>query len=325
MTSPIADLSYRNYDGPLEAARMRWWVIAKMTMRNALKKKSMWVAMALSGWYFLAMIFVLFFMEQFAQQSSRPGQPSPVEAFIGKLVWKDQFLHGFSYGQIMFMVITLIIGAGAIANDNRANALLVYLSKPCTKTDYLFGKWVGVFLPLVLTMMVPSLIFFAYGGLSYRSHGFFFQDPWVLPKLLVMLVLGAALHSSLIIGFSSLFNQGRIAGAAYAGLYFLSNFFTVLMGVAWVQFSGGRHHRHAANEIGQAAVGKLVYASIDGLNIGMAKSVLHTSGSGPFGINTGITPLPNPPLFGILLIVLLIIAGSLTVAWTRIRAVEVVG
>ena len=92
-----------------------------MTMRMALKKRVMWVCMALSGWYYLAMIFVLFFMEQFAQQSSRPGQPSPLDSFIGKLIWKDQFLHGFSYGQIMFMAITLIIGAGAISNDNRAN------------------------------------------------------------------------------------------------------------------------------------------------------------------------------------------------------------
>jgi len=46
------------------------------------------------------------------------------------------------------LCIALVVGAGAIAADNRSNALMVYLSKPITKGDYLLGKWMGIFLAI---------------------------------------------------------------------------------------------------------------------------------------------------------------------------------
>src|SRR5947209_6224012 len=140
-SSPIADLTYRTYDGPLAEAKYRWWVIAKYTMLTSLKKKSLWVATAFSAWYYIAMFF------------------------------------------------------------------------------------------------------FAYGALTFREQGFFYQDRWVFFKLILMCLLGAMLHSSLLIGFSSMFKQGRIAGATYAGLYFLSNFFTQMMAITWMMGQGGfRRH-----------------------------------------------------------------------------------
>ena len=104
--------------------------------------------------------------------------PNPMEELLGRIVWKDQILHGVGTGNLMWMVLTLIIGAGVIANDNRSNSLLIYLSRPCTKFDYIRGKWMGVFMPLLLAMILPSLMFFAYAALSYQDQGFFKQDPW---------------------------------------------------------------------------------------------------------------------------------------------------
>ena len=328
-SSPIADLSYRNYDGPLTSTDMRWWVIAKTTMLSALKKKSIWVAMAFSAWYYIAMIFVLYFTDQLAQ---RAGQNNAQLNYIAGLVWKDQFLHGFSYGQIMYLIVGLIVGAGAIANDNRSNALLVYLSKPCTKLDYIVGKWLGVFLVLLGIMAIPALFFFGYCAMSYRQEGFFYDDYWLFPKLLVMLALGAATFSSLIICFSSLFNQGRLAGASLAGFYFVTYFFSVMM-LALFLFNSNpgptrRHpHRrsHEVSEMGRIITGNLSYASIDGLNIGMAKAVLHTDGSPPFGLPPDQDPVPKPSLPLILLIDAAVIVVPVSIAWSRIRAVEVVG
>ena len=37
-------------------------------------------------------------------------------------------------------VITVYVGAGLIANDRRANALQIYLSKPLMRTEYIAGK-----------------------------------------------------------------------------------------------------------------------------------------------------------------------------------------
>lgn len=326
-SSPIADLSYRNYDGPLSGTDMRWWVIAKSTMLTALKKRSIWVAMSFSAWYYVAMIFVLYFVDQ-AKQMTNASQ-STVN-YASTLIWKDQFLIGFSYGQIMYLVIALIVGAGAIANDNRSNALLVYLSKPCTKADYIIGKWMGIFITLFSVMAIPALMFFFYGVMSYREEGFFYDDRWMILQLLLVLLLSSALYASLTVGISSLFRQGRIAGATFAGLYFISNFFTVLMSVAYAVGSddgGRRPHRHH-QDMGAAAhaiTGNLSYLSVDGINIAMAKSIFVSNGSIPFGLPGNQPMVPHPNWMLMVPVVLIISAISLFVAWTRIRAVEVVG
>jgi hypothetical protein len=98
---------------------------------------------------------------------------------------------------------------------------------------------------------------------------------------------------------------------------FISNFFTFAMLGTW-----------RATEGTSEPAKTLFYASIDGIQIGLCKAVLATSGTTPFGApdpNAGnALPIPPPNLWGTLAIMLFITLGSLFLAWRRIRAVEVV-
>ncbi|MBV6458327.1 MAG: hypothetical protein HONBIEJF_01454 [Fimbriimonadaceae bacterium] len=313
---PIADLSYRNYDGPLDSPTRRWWVIARASILQAVKKRPFWFFLAFAYSYYLVMGIVFFFLDRVAQ-SSGPRGDQLTEQFFARIIWKDQFLHGIGTGQIWLMATALLLGAGAIANDNRANALLVYLSKPCTKLDYLIGKFVGIWVPMVAVIAFPGLVFYGYCIMSFRDYGFFTSDPWLLPKFLGIAVLNAFFQASVVLGVSSMFNQGRLAGAAYAGIYFLSNFFTSAMIIAWANISidGGKP---------PSIVGQLYYASIDGLNYGLAKAIIGTDGSPVFNAQDRTPMIPAPSLLPVLTIVLLISIVSLAIAWRRIRAVEVV-
>jgi ABC-2 type transport system permease protein len=318
--SPIADLTYRNYDGPLDAPMYRWWVIAKASIRRAVKNKWFWICMVGAGSYYAVMMVVMFVIQQMLLNAGPQAQQG-FKTFFGEMNWADQFLHGFSFGQIWYMFIALTLGAGAIANDNRANALLVYLSKPCTKTDYLIGKWVGIYLPMLAAMLIPALVFYGYGVMSFRENGFLSQDPWLIVKILVLMPIGAAFETSLILGVSSLFRQGPIAGASYAALYFITNFFTKLIGMAYMmsQWNG------SGPTMGPFR--NLFYASIDGVEIGLAKGVLHAGNTLPFGMKQppgGPQPIAAPNLPITLLIAAVLCALVLWFAWTRIRAVEVV-
>ncbi len=321
IASPIADLTYRNYDGPLEAPIHRWWAIAKMSIRLAVKKKGFWIWSVISAYWYLVMIAVFYFVDTFAQNSPIGNGQNP---FFSQLVWKDQFLNAFSIAQLLLFIVALLIGSGTIANDNRANALLVYLSKPCSKLDYLIGKWFGIFLPIMLVTAAPMLLFYAYGALSYRQYGFLHDDPWLILKLLAIIPIPGIFHASLSIGISSLFNQGRLAGATYAGLYFFTLFFTKAMQVVHIASSvdGG---------VAPSLVDKLYYASCDGLQIGLAKAILNTSGGplfpgmgGPMGRNRTAFAVPPPHLVWVLPLFLGICAACVFLAWSRIRAVEVV-
>lgn len=329
MSSPIADLSYRNYDGPILPIKNRWWAIARSTMMIAFKKKAMWFYMIGSAWYYIAMIFILFIVDQMVANATaaRPGQPNPLQQFFATIVWKDHFMHGFQFGQICYFAIALVLGAGSIANDTRANALLVYLSKPISKRDYVFGKWFGIFLPLLITMIVPPLVFYLYGVMSFRDKGFVSQDPWLFFKVLMFMPFAAAFHSTLVIGISSMFNQGRIAGVVYAALYFLTNFFTKIMGVAYVVITS--ESRRGGDQAPKAAVdaaSNLFYGSVDGLCNGLFKAILKTNGGVPFGLQVqNSVSVPYPTLWFILPLILILASICLLIAWRRVRAVDIVG
>lgn len=311
----VADLTYRNYDGPLTDPRARWWTIARQGLKAAAKRRALYIYGLVSAWYFLVMIVILFFVEQVTAAADSPGTQAGVQGFVKGLVWKDQFLHGFSFAQLILMLVALLLGAGSIANDNRANALLVYLAKPVTRLDYLIGKFVGIFIPSFLVMAVPTVVFYLYGALSFREYGFVSDDPWLLPKLMLIIPISAFFQTSLVLGVSSLFNQGRIAGATYAGLYFLTNFFTKLIQGVWAFTEGGA----------PGIVQSLVYGSVDGVQIGLAKAILKTDGTPPFGVSTRAPLIEAPSLLAMLLVIAGLSFGALFLAWRRIRAVEVVG
>jgi len=322
MASPIADLSYRHYDGPLEPPAYRWWAIAKQSMRLSIKKKGFWIWAALSGWFYVLLMAIFYFVDTLSQNVPI-GQKNPI---MQQIVWKDQFLNAFSTSQLFFFIIALLIGVGTIANDNRANALLVYLSKPCTRLDYVIGKWIGIFLPMTLVTAVPTLLFFFYCLMSYRDYGFLTEDPRLFLKLLPMILVPGIVHASLALGISAMFGQGRLAGATYAGVYFILVFFTKAMQL--INTSSQVDGRTVS-----PIVQKLYYFSIDGIQIGLAKLFLGTNGSplfptGPGGNNRrGPQPLPveAPDASLILPLAIGVCALSLFIAWSRVRAVEVVG
>jgi ABC-2 type transport system permease protein len=324
MSNPIADLSYRNYDGPLERPINRWWAIAKASIILSIRKKFFWVLAALSGaWY--AMLLIIFFFMDVASPVAL-GQKNP---FFQRIIWKDQFLTAFSVSQMALFIIALLIGVGAIANDNRANALLVYLSKPVSRLDYLIGKWLGIFVPMVLVTAIPTFTFFWYCFLSYGDYGFFTEDPKLIWRLLLLVFVPAFFHSSVALGVSSVFNQGRLAGATYAGLYFMSLFFTKAMQVIYFVTS-------SEGQQAPKIVETLYYCSIDGIQIALAKIILGSSGSGLLpsfgqgppggqGDNPMALSVPTPAAAPFILAFFVISGVSLLVAWSRIKAVEVVG
>jgi ABC-2 type transport system permease protein len=323
MPSPIADLSYRNYDGPLEPPVFRWWAIARASIQLSLKKKGFWAWSILSGYWYIVLIIGFYMIDLFVP--SAPGGDGKNPLFQ-QVIWKDQFLNAFSFSQLLLFILALILGAGSIANDNRAKALLVYLSKPCSRLDYLIGKWFGIFLPLVCVTLIPTAFFYVYCALTYRSYGFLSDDPTLGLRLIAMCLVPAVFHASVALGISSLFNQGRLAGATFAGLYFIPLFITKVMQVG---------HLKTIDQPGIAhkVIDFLFYCSFDGIQIALAKNILHTRGSVffPGAMGKGgrapmadlIVPAPNGLFFS--LIFLGICALSLAIAWSRIRAVEVVG
>ena len=310
---PISDLSYRGYEGKLDPPKDRWKVIARTTAKLSIKSKGSmyWIGVGVLGtWYFLVMMLVLFVMDRM----STGVNVREATEFFGGLDWDDQFIQGFGQGCFAWLMITVGLGAGAIANDNRSNAMLVYFSKPCTKRDYLIGKWVGLWVPLTVCMLVPSFMFYMYGVFNYRDLDFISHDPLMIVKLVPGILLCSAFYTSLMIGISSLFKQGRIAGATMFGAFMFPYFFVrVMSGI--IESSRGSE---------SVLLETLSYFSIDRITSGIVKLFLDSDGAAFMGGGDG--PFISGPPSGWLAycVILGISAVSIAVAWKRSRAVEVV-
>ena len=60
-------------------------------------------------------------------------------------------------GLFVFFV-TVFVGAGLIANDRRANALQIYLSKPLLRMEYIGGKLAILVTFLLFVTLLPALL-----------------------------------------------------------------------------------------------------------------------------------------------------------------------
>jgi ABC-2 type transport system permease protein len=309
--SPIADLSYRNYDGPLLTRRARWCIVALNSLRLAKQKKGFWIAAAIS------IIPYLFVLIQLYTQSISPAaeRVNPFNMSLPGQKYSSNFFQALDGQAFLLFIIALMVGSGSVALDNRSNALLVYLSKPITKGDYLLGKWMGVFLTLFTVAFVPSLLLYLYCLLSYAGDGFFRQEPWLFVRMMGACAVPAAVHASLVIGFSAWSKTPRMAGAIYAGVYFVGLFVAM---ATWGIMTHGNFSK-----------GILVrHLSVPGVISGLEQTVLNVKVVMPtWNQGTGmpdILQIPPPPLQAMVLVAAGLCLAGVAAGRARIRAVEVV-
>lgn len=308
---PIADLSYRNYDGPLHSRRARWWIVALNTLRLAKQKKGFWITAAISVLPYLLIVLQLWIQSR----AQTPQGMNPFENTRPGQRFAFNFFQAYSFQAFFLFILALMVGSGSIALDNRSNALLVYLSKPITKGDYLIGKWMGVFLALFAVALVPSLILYLYCLLSYYADGFFKNEPWLWLRMIVACAIPAAVHASLLIGFSAWSKTPRMAGAVYAGLFFIGQF--VCMATWGITTNG-----HMARGV------LIRHLNIDGVIKGLGQNVYAVDLVMPTWNQARNTvenlAIPPPSLNGLLLLGAALCVFGIAAARMRIRAVEVV-
>lgn len=305
--SPIADLSYRSYDGPLLPRSFRWWTIALAGIRLALKKKGFWplVALAAFQWAVVGVLVYIRVITNGAAAMMGPGGQSSSYA--------EDFYRAASGQTLWLFLLTLLIGAGAVAADNGANALLVYLAKPITKADYLIGKWTGIFVVIFAAAFLPALLLYVYCAGFYASKGFFREDPWLIFRIVGAAAAPAVIHASIMLGISAWCRSARAAGTIYAALFFVSAALTRIVLLA--KFRNDPQHMADAAAF---SVGGL----IDGLMqnaYGVAQKTFTFGHRGP-----GLADVPPPDIRLLLAIAAALVLAGLAAARLRIRAVEVV-
>jgi ABC-2 type transport system permease protein len=134
-------------------------------------------------------------------------------------------------GLFVFFV-TIYVGAGLIANDRRANALQLYLSKPMTSAEYIAGKLAILFLFLISVTFLPAMMLLITQAIFAGSLEFIRNNIYLVPAITLYSLVLVLLASTTMLALSSMSKSSRFVAVMYAGLFFFTlALFNALRGI----------------------------------------------------------------------------------------------
>jgi ABC-2 type transport system permease protein len=277
---PIHDQGYRRFEGSRERTGAAWLVIGAAAIRSMLRKRK-FAALLLLAW--------APFIVRAVQVYATANWPQ-LAAFAPTAKTFREFLDQQS---TFVFFVTIYAGAGLIANDRRANALQIYLSKPLTRLEYVAGKAVVLMTFLSFVTLVPALLLLAVQIVLAGSFEFALKNVFLFPAIVLFSLLQVTLATLTILALSSLSKSSRFVGVMYAGIILFTG---AIQGMFWVMTrSSGASLLSPSASLNQ--IGDLIFRT---------------------------TPRYDIAWIWSLLVVVLVMAVSMVILERRVRGVEVV-
>lgn len=279
---PIYEQSYRRYEARAPLRQARFWPITREALRLLLAKRAFLGLLVVAWVPFLVRLVQVYLVTRFPQA----GQLLPVNA---------QLFGVYLNQQVAFVILLSIFGgAGLVANDLRTGAVLVYLSRPLTRRDYVLGK-LGVLLALNLSVtLVPALLLYVLSVALAPDTFLAWSLAWLAPAIVAYALLLAAVVGLLALAISSLSRSARVAGLGFFGLILGLD---LARGLLWIAYR----------------TKWVALVSVEG--------TLRSVGNALFGIaerGLSVPWIASAPMLAALAL------GCLWVLRTRVRAVEIV-
>ena len=228
---PIHDQGYRRYGGSKAPLGQGWTVIARAGIRSMFAKRA-FLGLLLLAWFPFFVRAVQFYAAANLPQAAMLAPTA--ETFRQFLDQQETFVF----------FVTVYVGAGLIANDRRANALQIYLSKPLTRVEYVFGKMAILVSFLLLVTWVPAIVLLIVQMSFAGNFTFLKNNLFLFPAITVFAFVEVLLVSTTMLALSSLSNSSRYVGILYtAVLFFSSAMYGVLRlvtrstALSWVSFA----------------------------------------------------------------------------------------
>ena len=206
---PIHDQSYRRYRGGKSMPGRAWTVIAWAGIKQMIRKRAFLGLMLFAWMPFIVRAVQIYIAANFPQASILA--PS-AETFRQFLEQQDFFVF----------IVTIYVGAGLIANDRRANALQIYLSKPLMRSEYIAGKAAVLFSFLMLVTFVPAILLLFIQVMFAGTFTFVKNNLFLFPAITVASLLQVLVATFTMLALSSLSKSSRYVGILYAGIIFFT-------------------------------------------------------------------------------------------------------
>jgi ABC-2 type transport system permease protein len=226
---PIHDQGYRRYLG--SKARGRAWFVIFSTGVRAMMGSRRWIVLMIASWIQFIVRAVQFYI---AANFSQASVVAPTAA---------TFRDFFDKQDLFVFLVAISLGAAAIAEDRRANALQIYLSKPLTRLEYIFGKLSVLAAFLLFITWVPAMLLLVVEIAFTGSFSFLTSNLQLVPAITLFAIVEVLMVSMCILALSSLSTNSRFVGILFAALIFFSDALYGVMravtggtSIAWIAF-----------------------------------------------------------------------------------------
>lgn len=231
---PIHDQGYRRYGGLKARTGTGWMVIARAGIRNMIGKRA-FLGLLLISWFPFFVRAVQFYAASNLTSIPQASMLAPSA---------DTFRQFLEQQQTFVFFVTVYVGAGLIANDRRANALQIYLSKPLTRAEYILGKLTILMTFLALVTWLPAIVLLIVQIAFAGNFTFLVNNIFLFPAITVFAFIEITLAAATMLALSSLSNSSRYVAILYAAvIFFTQAVYGVLYAVtrstafSWLSFS----------------------------------------------------------------------------------------
>ncbi|MGI6455009.1 MAG: hypothetical protein ACOX5R_05230 [bacterium] len=216
---PVYEQTYQHYYGQLNPRSQTWMVITSMGIRQLWKEKM------LKPIFYFSLLPVLLWTGRIyisANADLLEWLQIPSQVIAEVFTVDEEFFYNFLKVQQFFVfLLTLRTGSDIIASDRRHKALILYLSKPLSKVDYLFGKAMILMFYLYLITLIPAWLMMFLNALFTENWSYLIENiPLALQIFLFSHILIVPLVF-IILGLSASTKSWATSAALLAVVYFL--------------------------------------------------------------------------------------------------------
>src|SRR5688500_5618811 len=219
---PIHRERYRRRESGVDLRGGAWAVIAANGLRSLVRKRAFLFLMI------LAWIPVIVRGVQIWAASNVPGMPQTGAFAVSPRMFRD-FLN---QQEPLVFFITVYAGSGLIADDIRANALQLYLSRPITRTQYIAGKAAILMAALAAVTLLPGMLLLLLVPAFAGNMNFLSDNILLIPSISAYSIVQITLSAFLILAMSSLSKSRWFVAILYAGLSFFTHAVFGVVGAA---------------------------------------------------------------------------------------------
>ena len=201
------DQPARGHGGRREPHGRRWWVIARAGIQERIRERR-FIGLLLFAWApFIVRAVQMYVSSNFSQA-----------AFLAPSA--ETFREFLDQQSFFIFLVTIYVGSGLIANDRRANALQIYLSKPLTRVEYITGKLVTLLAFLTVVTWVPAILLLIIQMMFSGSTTFIRANLFLFPAITVFSAAQVLLSAFAMLALSSLTKSRRFVAIMFAFIIF---------------------------------------------------------------------------------------------------------